>query len=132
MPPPPDQAGGSGCSAVSARVDGVEQVSAVPILLSNGGYRVWFIFQNNSAETMEIGSVTQATFTDRNRQTLTVAQMPSESSGWFMPFTVGANATARVSVVFDTQQRPDLARVEARQSHVAGQPLQTCVVQSTL
>lgn len=131
-PPPPVGSSGTGaCAAVSVRVERVEEVSAVPILLGDGGHRVWMVFQNDGDDTMRVGSVTQATFT-AGTETLTVAQLPSENESWFMPFDVAPHTTARRSVVFDTRTEPHITRVEARQSAPAGSLMGMCTIVANL
>lgn len=130
-PPPPPAPVGGACQSVSVRVERVEAVSPVPILLAQGGHRVWFVFQNDGDQALRVGSVTQATFT-AGSETLTVAQLPSENQSWFMPFDVAAHSTARVSVVFETSAEPRVTRVEARQSSPAQSPLDQCTIVANL
>ena len=127
-PPPPRATRGAACEAVRVRVDRVEDVAPVPLLLADGGHRVWLVFDNDGAETMEIGPLSEATFSDPDGRALHPARMPSESQGWFMPFTVPAGGSARRSVVFEGSEPPRVDRIEARRSSVAGQPLDDCVV----
>lgn len=133
VPVPPIGGGGAGgaCGSVSVRVDGVERVDPVPLLLTDGGYRAWLVFQNDGDETMRMGPISQATFTDAQRQSLSVARIPSEQNGWFMPFDVPAHGTARVSVVFETSQSPRIGEIEARGAAPASSPTSTCTVRAT-
>ena len=129
--PPPNPPGGAAgrCDAIRVRADRVEDVPATPLLLAQGGHRVWLVFENDGDGAVEIGPLSEASFVDATGQALVPARMPSESQGWFMPFTVPAHGTARRSVVFEGREEPRLDRLEARRSSPAGSPLDDCVVE---
>ncbi|HJL15202.1 MAG TPA: hypothetical protein RMH99_06075, partial [Sandaracinaceae bacterium LLY-WYZ-13_1] len=127
-PPPADD---SPCAAVSIRVRRVERAAPVPLHLARGGHRVLLVFRNDGDEAVEVGPLSEATFADDHNRALHPARLPSESRGWFMPFTVPAHGTAVRSVVFEGEDEPSLSRVEARRSSPADQPLATCVVRQS-
>lgn len=128
--PPPPGTQETGCAGLSVRVDAIEDARAVPLVLPNGGHRVWLVFQNDRDQTMQTGSVTEATFTDASRRALTVAQVPGGADQWFMPVDVPAHGSARVHVVLDTRERPQLGGIEARGAHPTASPLDRCTVQA--
>jgi len=66
----------------------------------------------------------------RNRA-LHPVRVPSESQGWFMPFSVPAHGTARRSVLFEGEDAPRLDRVEARRSSPASNPADDCTVRQS-
>ena len=124
--PPPPFAGTSGCTQLRVRVDRVDPVDAVPLLLPNGGHRVRLVFESDSDRTMRVGPVDMATFVDDAGAALHAASLPGESDGWVMPFDVPAHGSASRSVVFSGGAPPRLDRLEARNSAPADRPLERC------
>jgi len=135
VPPPPVLPAPLGaeptCDFLSARIDSVERATAVPLHLPQGGYRVWFEFRNTSGQTMQISSVSHATFSDRARRELNPASLPGGSNIWFMPFDVPANGTARRAVVFEASESPQLDEIEVRGNSQSGGPRSACSLRST-
>lgn len=129
VPPPPSFDGT--CGGLSVEVGGVEAADPVPLVMPQGGHRVWLVFSNASDRPMRIGSISQATFTDSGRRTSTPARAPNETCAWFMPFDVPAHGTARKCVLFEGSDRPRIDEIEARRSGPASDPLDWCTLRAT-
>ncbi|MCB9592465.1 MAG: MCE family protein [Sandaracinaceae bacterium] len=130
-PPPPPPAFDGACDGLSVRVERVEPERVVPVILPQGGQRVWLEVRNDRQETMRVGSIAQATFTDADRRALTSVRLPSDAEVWFMPFDVPARGTARRAVVFEGREPPRLDEIEARRSAPAADPLAWCTLRGT-
>ena len=129
VPPPPSFDGP--CRGLSVRLDGSEPAAAVPLSMPQGGRRVWLVFSNDADRPMRVGSVSQATFTDAGRESLSPAHVPGESCAWFMPFDVPANGTTRVCVLFAGSGDATVDEIEARRSAPASDPLDWCTLRAT-
>lgn len=129
LPPPPSFDGT--CDGLSARVDSVEAADAVPLVMPEGGQRVWLVFSNDTDRPMRVGSVSQAVFTDSGRQTLTPTRVPSEACAWYMPFDIPAHGTARKCVLFGGSGVPSIDEIEARRSAPASDPLDWCTLRGS-
>ncbi len=119
------------CQGLSVRITSVEPAPAVPLLLPNGGHRVTLEFENTSDRVVRIGTVSDATFVDGQRQALTPATLPGSSTDWFMPFDVPAGGTARKTVHFGTSAPPRLDEVEVRRVSASDGSVGDCTLRST-
>ena len=129
LPPPPSFDGV--CAGLTLRVDGIERAGPVPVQLPRGGHRVWLEVRNDTARTMRVGSIAQATFTDAERRAMRPVSLPGEPEAWLMPFDVPSRGTARRAVIFAERERPRLDEVEARRSAPSDDPLAWCTLRAT-
>lgn len=112
------------CEGITARVTGTEAEPATPLLLENGGTRVEITFENTNAESFEIASSNEATFMTEGRRAIDPARMASAGDSWFMPFSVPANGSRAVDVVFEGETT--LHAIEVPRCHPSGQPFAWC------
>lgn len=111
MPVPPSPAvtpQSSPCDHLSVRIDGTEDVAAVPLLLPNGGRRAFLVLANDGDEPLEL-DVNAATFLTAGHVSLPIAHLPG-TQDWFMPLAVAPHASTRTSVVLPPTET--LAAVE--------------------
>src|SRR5690606_4143520 len=62
-PPPPAPSGGV-CGSIRVRVERTERAAPVPLHLPEGGHRVWIELANDGDESVRIGALGDASFTD--------------------------------------------------------------------
>jgi hypothetical protein len=113
------------CSTVHFRIARVE-----PVALPHGGHRVWLDVSNAGETSMQIGSASEATFTDDARRAFTVADVPGGPEGWHLPFDVAAHASRRVNVVLASDDRgtPRISDIEVMRSAPNGDPSAECTI----
>lgn len=117
------------CAVIKFRVERVENLPPTPLFLPHGGYRVHLVAQNNGAEPMRIGSIHNATFLDQDRRVI-IHATTSDPDGWFMPFTIPANASRPVTAVFPKQGDTPLALhgIEVSECSPETSPFDECSV----
>src|SRR5690606_3358960 len=90
--------------------------------------RVWIELANDGDESVRIGALGDASFTDASGRALASADLPGDPDAWFMPFTLPAHARRSVSVTFATAEPPRIDRVEIERTAPSERPLERCTV----
>lgn len=129
-PEPPDPPAGPRCPGLEARVLRTEAVGPISAMIPDGGHRVWLEFSNTTDVTMQVGSISDATFANPERRAITPARVPTEAEAWNVPFDVPAHGTSLRTVLFGGPDAPRLDELEARRSAPAADPTAWCTLRS--